>query len=104
MAFVVDDILLAPIKFTKWIAENCREVGERVLTDEGAVEEQILALQIRYEMGEITEEEYQELEEPLMEELEAIRKYKEEKEERERREPTRGRRWVRGRRRKPEED
>lgn len=78
MAFIADDLLLGPVKFVKWIAEKVMEVAERELTDEGGVQEEILGLQILYEMGEMTDEEYQVREDRLMKELESIRRYKEE--------------------------
>ncbi|NQT54340.1 gas vesicle protein GvpG [bacterium] len=80
MAVLVDDILLGPIKLVKWIAEKLHESAEQEVTDESVVQEQLLELQMRYELDEITEEEYQKGEDRLMAKMEAIRKYKEEKE------------------------
>ncbi|KPJ62470.1 MAG: gas vesicle protein GvpG [Planctomycetes bacterium DG_23] len=82
MAFIVDDILLGPIKFVKWIGEKLNEAAEQEMTDESAVRERLLELQMRYELDEITKEEYRKGEERLMTRLESIRKYKEEKEAR----------------------
>lgn len=78
MAFILDDILLAPLKLVMWIGEKVSEVVEQEATDESKVQEKILELQMLYEADEITEEEYQEEEGKLMERLEAIGKYKEE--------------------------
>ena len=80
MALIVDDILLGPIKLVKWIAEKLQESAEQEVTDESAIREQLLELQMRYELDEITDEEYAKGEERLMTKMEAIRKYKEEKE------------------------
>ena len=80
MAFVVDDILLGPIKLVKWIGEKLHESAEQEVTDESVIQEQLLELQMRYELDEITEEEYMRGEDRLMARLEAIREYKEEKE------------------------
>lgn len=80
MAFIVDDIILGPLKLVKWIGEKLHESAEQEVTDESVVQEQLLELQMRYELDEITEEEYQKGEDRLMARLEAIRKYKEEQE------------------------
>ena len=80
MAFIIDDILLGPVKLVKWVGEKLLESAEQEVTDESVIQEQLLELQMRYELDEITEEEYMKGEDRLMEKLEAIRKYKEEKE------------------------
>ena len=78
MAFILDDIFLGPIRFVKWLGEKIKEAAEHEMTDKGAVQEEILELQIRHEMGEIADEEYQAQEDLLMKRLEYIRTYKEE--------------------------
>lgn len=70
--------LLIPIKGVAWIGEKLKENAEAESTDESKVQEELLELQIRFEMDEITEEEYEKKEAKLMEKLEAIRRYKEE--------------------------
>ena len=77
MAFIIDDILLSPLKFTVWIAEKLRESAYQELTDESKIHEELLQLQMRYEMEEIGQEEYEKQEGRLMERLEVIRKMKE---------------------------
>ena len=77
MAFLVDDILLFPCKMVKWVGDNLHESAEDQLTDDSRVSEQLLELQMRYELDEISDEEYAQGETELMAELEAIRKYKE---------------------------
>ena len=77
MAFIIDDILLSPLKFTVWIAAKLRDSAYQEMTDESRVHEELLALQMQYEMGEISEEEYEKEEAGLMERLETIRKMKE---------------------------
>jgi len=78
MAFIIDGILLSPLRFTVWIAEKLKENAYNEMTDESKVHEELLQLQMRHEMGEISEEEYEKKETRLMERLEAIRKMKEE--------------------------
>ena len=77
MALVVDDVLLAPVTIPAWLCKKIHDVGETEMTDTGAVHEELLELQMRFELDEITEEEYQQKEAELLERLEAIRKYKE---------------------------
>lgn len=76
--FILDDILLAPIKFVKWMGEKVNEIAAGEMTDESKVQEELLGLQMLYEIEEISEEEYKERESKLMDRLEAIRRYKEE--------------------------
>jgi len=77
MAFIIDDILFSPLKFTIWLGNKLREAAYQEMTDESKVHEGLLHLQMRYEMEEISQEEYEKEESRLMEELETIRKMKE---------------------------
>ena len=67
-----------PIKGMVWIGSKLKRSAEEDVTDEGRIQEQLLNLQMRFEMDEISEEEYDRSETKLMEKLEAIRRYKEE--------------------------
>lgn len=78
MALIIDDILFSPLKLTVWLAKKLRESAYEEVTDESRVHEELLHLQMRYEMEEISEEEFEEQETRLMERLEAIREMKEE--------------------------
>jgi len=77
MAFIIDDILLSPIKLTLWLGKKLEETAHAELTDESGIHEELLNLQMRYEIGEVSEETYDKEEALLMERLEAIRKMKE---------------------------
>jgi len=77
MAFLIDDVLLFPVYMTKWISGELQKMAEGERTDEGKVQEELMELQLLYEMEEISEEEYEKKENQLMARLEAIRKYKE---------------------------
>ncbi len=77
MAFVLDDIILAPFKIVHWVGKKLYEHAEEELTDEDAIRQQLLGLQMRFELDDITEDEYQEGEDILMRRLQAIRDYKE---------------------------
>jgi len=66
-----------PMKGVVWIGKKFKETADIEITDKSKVHEELLDLQIRFEMGEISEEEYDKKEEKILEKLEAIRKYKE---------------------------
>jgi hypothetical protein len=70
--------LTIPLKGLFFIADRLKETAEGEMTDESKVYEQLLELQMKFEMEEITNKEYEKREAELMERLEAIRKYKEE--------------------------
>ncbi len=76
--FIIDDILLAPLKGLIWIGEKINEVSEKEFSDEGLIKEKLMELQLKFELDEISEEEYNKQEKELLERLDAIRKAKEE--------------------------
>lgn len=76
--FLIDDILLAPIYGTLWVAGKIKDLAEKELLDEGAVKESLMKLQYQFELNQITEKVYVEQEKILLERLEEIRRYKEE--------------------------
>ena len=76
--FLLDDIFLAPLKGVVWLGEKINEVVERELSDEGLIKEKLMEFQLRFELDEISEEEYNKEEEKLLARLDAIRKAKEE--------------------------
>lgn len=78
MAFIIDDILFSPLKFTIWLGQKLRDAAYQELTDASKIHEGLLQIQMRYEMEEISQEEYEKQEGLLMERLEVIRKMKEE--------------------------
>ncbi len=56
--FLIDDILLAPVSGFKFILRQIQEIANRELTDDTAIKEQLLELQMRLELEEISEEDY----------------------------------------------
>lgn len=76
--FLLDDILLAPIKGIKWVGEKLREVADKELYDEDKIREELMTLQARLDMGEIREEEYAAREKDLLERINEIQRRKEE--------------------------
>ena len=77
--FLIDDILLAPLNGVIWLGKKINEVAEREFSDEGLIKEKLMQLQLRFEVDEISEEDYDRQEKELLGRLEAIRKAKEER-------------------------
>ena len=75
--FLIDDILLAPLNGIIWLGKKINEVAEKEFSDEGLIKEKLMQLQLRFEIDEISEEEYNRQEKELLERLEVIRKAKE---------------------------
>lgn len=63
----------APLDGVLWLAEKINEQAEQELYNEPAVRGQMVELELRLEMGEISEEEYQIGEDALLVQLRAIR-------------------------------
>ncbi|MBU2572789.1 MAG: gas vesicle protein GvpG [Elusimicrobia bacterium] len=76
--FLIDDILLAPLSGLLWVGEKLNEVVQHEVSDEGLIKEKLMGLQLRFEMDEVNEKEYNRQEAELLARLEAIRKAKEE--------------------------
>ncbi len=74
--FLIDDILLAPLKGVIFIAEKINEIIEKEMSDEGSIKERLMALQFKFEMDQIDEEEYDRQEDELLQLLERIREEK----------------------------
>jgi hypothetical protein len=60
---------LAPVRGTVWVAERLLEEVERELDDPRNIEAQLLEAEERFERGEISQEEYELLEDALMRRL-----------------------------------
>jgi len=68
--------ILGPIKGVHWLATKVTEAAESELLDESKVRGELSELQMRLDMSDITEEEYDEQEKVLVEQLNAIREAK----------------------------
>ncbi|MBI4589381.1 MAG: gas vesicle protein GvpG [Candidatus Rokubacteria bacterium] len=77
MAFLLDDILLAPCKLVHWVGKTLYENAEEQMTDDSAIRRELLELQIRLELDDISEDECHRQEAVLMQQLDAVRAYKE---------------------------
>ena len=71
--------VLGPIRGVHWLAKKVAEAAEGELLDEDRVRNELLELQMRLDIGDITEEEYDEQEKVLVEQLNAIREAKAER-------------------------
>ncbi len=80
MAFLLDDLLLAPIKGVVFIAEKIKEQAEGEFLNEEGVRQELRELYQLVETGKISEEEFTQREEQLVERLEEIEEYKKNKE------------------------
>jgi uncharacterized membrane protein len=77
--FILDDILFAPLNGLIFVAKKINDVVEKETSDEGVVKERLMALQLRFELDEIDEEEYDREEDELLKKLERIRLNKQNK-------------------------
>ncbi|EAR13308.1 hypothetical protein PI23P_02402 [Polaribacter irgensii 23-P] len=65
------------IKGIVFIAKKIDELIQREISDEGLIKERLMALQLKFEMDEITVEEYDSQEDELLDLIENIRLNKE---------------------------
>jgi len=75
--FLLDNILLAPLKGIIWLGKKVNEVGEKKLYDKDSIKEELMALQLQFELDEINEQEYSEKEKELLDRLDAVTRAKE---------------------------
>ena len=71
---------MLPIKGMVWLTKKLRKTAKEEMSDNTGIQEKLLELQMRYEIGEIDDEEYEKEEAQLMDKLEAISKLEEEEE------------------------
>ena len=64
---------LAPVRGVAWIGEQVRVEAERELNDETRVRRELARLEMELEAGRIGEDEYEQLEDQLLERLERSR-------------------------------
>lgn len=76
MAFLLDDILLAPLNGLIFIAEKIHAQAMEELLDEEGVRQELRTLYMLLETGKISEAEFEAREAALVERLEEIEAYK----------------------------
>ncbi len=74
---LIDDILLAPLKGIIFLGKKIDELVQKEISDEGRIKERLMELQLKFEMDEISVEEYDRRESELLEMIERIQKEKE---------------------------
>ncbi len=67
----------APIRGLQFVVEQIQAEAEAALMDERRIHAELISLSLRLDLGEITEAEYEEQEEALLERLNLINAYRE---------------------------
>lgn len=73
--FLIDDILMSPVNLTIWLAEKIKEQADAEIHDVGKIKEALAQLQERYDVGQMTEEEFHKEEARWLERLQAAQEY-----------------------------
>ena len=75
MGFLTGILLLplAPLRGTIWLAERLAEVAEREADSEATFRRLLVEAEIAFESGELSEAEYEQVEDELLERLELAR-------------------------------
>jgi len=73
---LIDDLLLAPFSGFNFIMRTLLKVAEEQWTDDAPLKEQLLALQLELESGEVTEEQYLEAEAAILKGIREIQRRK----------------------------
>lgn len=79
MGFLLNMLTLPVLggpRLVHWLAQTVADEARREALDEGGVRAQLLELQVRYDAGELSEDEYERQEETLVASLRAIRELK----------------------------
>ena len=76
MGFLTGLVLLplAPLRGTIWLAERLTEVAEREVGSEATFRRLLVEAEIAFEAGELSEAEYEQIEDELLERLELARR------------------------------
>jgi hypothetical protein len=70
--FLIYSILLAPLKGVVWLGEKLNGVVDKELNDTGRIKEELMRLQLQFELDEISRAEYDQKENELLDCLDAI--------------------------------
>jgi hypothetical protein len=74
--FLVDDLLMMPFNGMGFIFRTLQRVAEEQYTDDAPVKQRLLELQVQLENGDVTEEQYVQLEAEILRELREIQNRK----------------------------
>jgi hypothetical protein len=70
--FLIDSILLAPLKGIIWMGQKLSDMAQEELSDEGRIKEELMRLQLQFELDEISQPEYDRKEEELLDRLDFV--------------------------------
>ena len=74
--FLIDDILLSPVKGLTYLAKQIHKAAEEEFLNEENISAQLSELYMMLETAKITEDEFNEKESELLDRLEQIEEYK----------------------------
>ena len=77
--FLIDDILMSPVKFTLWLAEKIKEQADEETHDLGKIKQTLAELQEKYDSGQLAEKEFHRQEDAWLERFEAAQEYHKDK-------------------------
>jgi hypothetical protein len=70
---LIDDLLLAPVHGFKFILGQIQKMADQELNDDSVIKDQLLELQMRYELEEISDEDFKAREAELFARLRVIK-------------------------------
>lgn len=70
--FLIDSILLAPLKGVIWMGQKLGDMAQKELSDKGRIKEELMRLQLQFELDEIGQKEYNQKEKELLDRLDTI--------------------------------
>lgn len=68
--FLLDDLLLAPVKAVVWLAERVQEAADHEFSDPGVLKQKLLDLQLMLDLNQISEDDFRRQESELLARLE----------------------------------
>lgn len=71
--FLLDDLLMAPVNGFKFILGQVQKMADQELNDDSVIKDQLLELQMRYELEEISDEDFKAQEAELFARLRVIK-------------------------------
>lgn len=70
--FIIDDILLLPLMPVLMVAEKIDELIQKELYDEDRIKEDLMCLQLKLDLDQVSQEEYERQEEELLARLNQV--------------------------------
>ena len=77
--FVLDDILMSPVKLAVWLAEKIKEQADAEMNDVGKIKETLARLQEQFDAGQLSQQEFEKLEAKWLERLQKAQEFQKEK-------------------------